>query len=432
MIVSHPSINQVISCYDNVPIDILGLDLVLSRSSSVEVNITSNCDLFLALILHKTPLNWNEPYHSELKRLSSGETNVTFDVSHFTENAYIYRIWVKTISDGSFTMNKMMVNLQPLQLFVNPVGLLDGDVLHFDKSSNMLRSKQIPYRKVGSHNKPNFIIALTGQSNSQGAGGIYDFNSIDDQPHDRIYSFNIWSKTWGKADLRDFIGTKPPDLQCLAFHFAKMLVQCYSDIRIGIINFGVGGQAISRWVKYEEDHKFYDLNTNSANQYGLVDYGESYGNLMPGVQGDIFDAHVRNINEAMNLLDEENRFIDVICWHQGESNGGNDDIASQYFETSLNKVIAQYRSLEFCKNSTPFIVGETTGADDGSFKGWEARNIELRHLNIDADPFTKCVSSMDLTVCNDETNNGDKIHFSSESHRVLGKRYFDAFRNVFN
>jgi hypothetical protein len=219
-------------------------------------------------------------------------------------------------------------------------------------------------------------------------------------------------------------------LQCLAFHFAKNLVEGYLDIRVGIINVGVSGQPISRWVKYDTDEEYYQFNKANAEFSGEVDWAKDYGNHMPGVQGDIYDAHVRNIHEAMVNIDPENRMIDVICWHQGEGNGGDSEFNEKYFETSLNRVIDQYRSLEYCNKKTPFIVGETTGGDISSYKGWEARNTELRYLNVDGDPYTKCVSSMDLEVSDVEFNNGDKIHFSSKSHRILGKRYFEAYRNI--
>ena len=343
---------------------------------------------------------------------------------------YVFRIWILPTTDAVVTINKICLNAQPYTLKVDQLGLTDGDLLYFNMQKCMLHAKQVPYRNYGSHDKPNFIIALTGQSNSQGVGGLYYDTSKDDQPHNRVYSFNIWSKTWEMADLRKHIGTKPPLLQCLAFHFAKKLVEGYSDIRVGIINFGVDGQPISRWVKYDADEEYYQFNQQNAGVSGEIDYGQDYGNYMPGVQGDIYDAHVRNIHEAMDSIDPENRIIDVICWHQGEGNGGVSSFNERYFETSLNKVIHQYRSLEYCYSKTPFIVGETTGAYTGSYKGWEARNKELRYLNVVGDPYTKCVSSMDLEVSDSEFNNGDKIHFSSESHRILGKRYFEAFRSI--
>ena len=55
------------------------------------------------------------------------------------------------------------------------------------------------------------------------------------------------------------------------------------------------------------------------------------------------------------------------------------------YTDSINRVISQYRALPWCDTRTPFIVAETTGADSGTDQGWEARNVQLRNLNLDAD-----------------------------------------------
>lgn len=435
MILSHRNIQKSIKTSAYVPQDIIDMDCVYRGAKGLEITVTTTCKMYVALVLHKHPLNWNEAHWARLRILNEGTHTLSFDIdesfSHVNDD-YVYRIWTQSFNDGIICLDEIRLDESSFQTLVpvNHIGLIDGDVLHYNKISNTLESKQISYRRTGSHDKPNFIIALTGQSNAQGYGGIYSSNIKDDAPHNRIFAFNIWSKEWEIADLRKHIGTKPPLWQCLAFHFAKKLVEGYPDIRVGIINYGVSGQPISRWVKFKPEEEYSEFNETNAENSGAVDYGEESGNYMPGAQGDIFDAHVRNINDAMNLLDEENKKIDVICWHQGESNGGISSFHEKYYETSLNRVIGQYRSLEYCNSKTPFIVGETTGGDVGSYKGWEARNIELRYMNIDADPYTKCVQSMDLEVSDKEFNNGDIIHFSSQSHRILGKRYFEAFRSI--
>ena len=42
----------------------------------------------------------------------------------------------------------------------------------------------------GFDGTPNFVIAVSGQSNSQGYGGYYDATNPEDQAHDRILSWN--------------------------------------------------------------------------------------------------------------------------------------------------------------------------------------------------------------------------------------------------
>lgn len=301
-------------------------------------------------------------------------------------------------------------------------GAFDGEQCKWNAKLKKWSVPQVKY-PPSVNGQPNFIISLTGQSNSQGIGGFYDENNEDDQPHERILSWNQgytsvgegfpWYNEggnigWEVADLRKVLGTKMPYFQCMAFHFAKQLVTAYPDIIVGIINAGLGGQPIARWAIYDENDEFYNYNINR------------YQN-----QGDIFTVHTAMINNALYVLDSKKN-VDVFLWHQGESDGnllmhGGEDVDPKYYKRSIEKVIKQYRNLSFSNSQTPFIVGETTGADfNGTDVGWEARNIELRALNKDSDPYTRCILTSDLTYGTEEGYN-DLIHFSSESHRKIGK-----------
>ena len=303
---------------------------------------------------------------------------------------------------------------------IDLLGVAHGDSLIYNVNLNKLTQTRIPYISNGHISKPNFIIALTGQSNSQGCNAFYDSNNIYDQPHERIFGFNSTSQSWEIGDLNtESSGSfwhKPAGWQSLAFHFAKRLVEAYPDIRPGIINLGIGGQNISRWAKFSNNNQWYQTNIDRA----------TFSNVQ---QGDIYDMHVEKISQALSQLDTHHQKLNVICWHQGESDGGN--VGSNYYTDALKQVINQYRNLPYCDSKTPFIVGETTGGDIGTDQGWEARNIQLRNLNIDADPYTKCVNCADLETSNGQYNNNDEIHFSANAQRKMGTRYFRAFRSIF-
>lgn len=245
------------------------------------------------------------------------------------------------------------------------------------------------FYQSSSNGEPNFIIALTGQSNSQGYGGVYEEDEAADQPHERIRGWNQVTKLWEQADLRnESIGAyshKPKNHQSLAFHFAKRLVNKYPDIVVGIINYGVGGRPIAEWDENES--------------------------------GMIYAKHVGIINEALGKLSTKKN-VDVICWHQGESDW---DKPLTYYETALNNVISQYRRQSFCHRETPFIVGQTTQTGV-----WQKQNISLLNLNVDDDKYTECVDTGDLKHA-EYNGQQDPIHFSAESHRILGLRYYKAF-----
>jgi hypothetical protein len=299
-------------------------------------------------------------------------------------------------------------------------GVIHGDSLIWNRFNNSWGQTLIPYKNTGDVNEPNFIIALTGQSNSQGCNAFYDANVNEDQPHERVFGFNPTSQVWEVADLNtESLGAfwhKAKGWQSLAFHAARRLVEAYPDIKVGIINLGLGGQPICRWAKYAVGEQWYSLNTQRATSVKVL-------------QGDIYDLHVAQITSGLSKL-SSHKTIDAIFWHQGESDGW--DVDANYYADSIRRVINQYRLLSCCTKITPFVVGETTGADYGTDKGWEARNVQLRNINIDADPFTKCINSAELTVSNDQYNNGDMIHFSANAQRIMGTRYFKALRSMYD
>ncbi len=300
---------------------------------------------------------------------------------------------------------------------VNMRGVAHGDTLRWDAESQMWGVPQIQFDPNGPLDKPNFIIALTGQSNSQGCNAWYDPGEPDDQPHERIFGFNPTTQQWEIADLNaESLGAfwhKAKGWQSLAFHFARRLVEGYPDIRPGIINVGVGGQSIARWVKYAEGEKWFEFNDVRAKSISVT-------------QGDIYDLHVAQINAGLAHLDPDHQKVNVVLWHQGESDADTDPV---YYEDSVNRVIAQYRANTWGGKQLPFIVGETTGADVGTNLGWETRNVQLRNLNIDADPYTKCVSSADLPTSDDDYGNGDRIHFGARAQKEMGTRYRRAYQS---
>ena len=150
-------------------------------------------------------------------------------------------------------------------------------------------------------------------------------------------------------------------------------------------------------------------------------------------QGDIFDLHVQTIENALELLPLAHRYVNVLCWHQGESDADAFGGTSEYYCTCLKQVIKQYLSKDFFTSKTAFIVGETLGYNPIMDIGqWDSRNIELNKLNKDGTCYTRCILSSDLEVSDAEYHSGDFIHFSSNGQRKLGTQYFKEYREIFN
>jgi hypothetical protein len=324
-----------------------------------------------------------------------------------------FRDWTLYNNASEYSIKNMRIFVIDVHFkdfeFLPTVGYIDGDTPMWNADVKQWMAKRIPYDTTSPASEPNFIIVLTGQSNSQGWNAFYDETNSNDQIDERIMAFNEGTNEWVTADMRnESIGSfwyRQQNSQSLAFHFAKRLVEIDENIRPGIINMGVPGQCIARWVTYEPGHVYYDVNMIRSN----------------GNQGDIFAMHKHKIESAMTKI--KKKTIDVICWHQGESDM---DVTHEYYRDSVYRVIDQYRALTHAGAETPFIVGETTGHRFGDDTWWVKQNNVLNGIEGDGDPNTRCVRSRDLRT------NGPKdgIHFNADGHRQMGTLYFRMFRDM--
>ena len=317
---------------------------------------------------------------------------------------------------------------------INTLGFTGGDTLIWNNKNKVLTQTQIPFTDHPNKNLPNFIIGLSGQSNSQGIGTSYDPGNPDDQPDPRIFGWNPTVQDWQIADLNteslgwNYQTFKPSGSQCLAFHFAKRLVESNPNIRPGIINFGVSGTSIAFWAKWKPGDKWYSWNETVVSWYeGSICFPDRHTRNT----GYIYDTHLSQIDAALQKLNPVNRFVNVICWHQGEA----DSTPNGYLYDSLNLVISQYYN-DFAnkgyldKNRFGFIAGSTTGAFSITNP---SVNKQLDIINHDSKPYTKEVDCTDLEYNQTVYPNGyiDSIHYSSNSQRILGRRYFNAYRSIF-
>lgn len=244
---------------------------------------------------------------------------------------------------------------------------------------------------------PDFVILLTGQSNSQGIGGMYDPSHPDDQPHPNIFAWNIEENCWDIADLESNMGTKPLGYQSLGFHFAKQMLKDYPDRRIGLVISGLGGQSICRW---------------SLPGFGF----EQSVNLWKIDTADLYNDSRDNVADSL-VMAAKNK-LDLVLWHQGEADWNESAV---YYKQRLAKVIQQYRTEEFGSPKMPFIVGELSKHHSVAYK----QNTVLRDLNMDTDKYTRCAFTKNL-----QHAPGDPIHFSSQGHRDMGRAYYEQYKMI--
>jgi len=117
------------------------------------------------------------------------------------------------------------------------------------------------------------------------------------------------------------------------------------------------------------------------------------------------------ITTALSQLPQKDT-IDVMLWHQGESD---------WLFEGTSDVIANFRSESWARGDLPFICAETRIAD--------GVNRRLMALNNNGDPNSACVAATDLPYTSaDPTGN----HFSAAGLRELGRRYMQKYLMIIN
>ncbi len=253
----------------------------------------------------------------------------------------------------------------------------------------------------------NHLVVVTGQSNVEGADTAFD--PFLDHPDPRVFAFT--DDGWQVADLHQVWDenahpgnhalTDPDNSpnNNFVFHFGKTLAQQDDQAVVGFIVLAAPGQGIANW---DFESPFY--------------------------------LKMRNkINDALSDLPQKDS-IDVMLWHQGESDaqyeGTSDPDATgftdtdsieyiDYYSIKLNGVIDNFRSESWGKSDLPFICGETRI----SFRV----NRRLLELNEDNDPNTYCVHTTDLPFLESDPSGA---HFSAAGLRALGGRYMQAYLDI--
>ena len=221
------------------------------------------------------------------------------------------------------------------------------------------------------------LVLITGQSNALGAGT--DFDHTIDAPNKRVFAYT--SNGWEIADLhqvwdlgwfpRTNPGTDPSNN--FSLHFGKKLAELDSQRVVGFILITAPGKAIKHW----------------------------------GVNGKFFNEIRDKVSNAINELPAKSS-IDGILWHQGESDGRDDDS----YSGALYELIANFRNESWYEFEQPFICGDTATSPV---------NQQLRKLNRDQDPWTACILAQGLPT------RDDGAHFNAEALRIIGERYADKF-----
>ena len=154
--------------------------------------------------------------------------------------------------------------------------------------------------------------------------------------------------------------------------------------------------------------------------------GTGFSDKRWGPSDDLFLRMMEMIKQAL-ALNQENRLV-VFLWHQGETDAIN-KVSREMHYANLKRLVSLVRNSFACP-TLPFITADFVHE-------WKAQNMEIcdpviaaiRDVCRDLQP-AAFVETGGLNSNNQDTGNGDPIHFSREALNVLGKRYFDAFKNT--
>ena len=214
------------------------------------------------------------------------------------------------------------------------------------------------------------LFLLIGQSNMAGRGKV---EAQDEATDPSILMLNE-AKQWTLA--KDPIHFDKPGAAGVGpgHQFARILKEKQPDANIGLIPAAMGGSSLDQWK----------------------------------VGGKLYTNAVERAQEAM-----KHGKLKGILWHQGESDGKPEKIAS--YPDRFSKMIAQLRT-DLNAPDVPVIIGELVYSRPQSAE-----------FNKTIPTIAAAVPRCGWVSVEGLTDKGDKLHFSSEGARTLGERYAAKF-----
>ena len=142
-----------------------------------------------------------------------------------------------------------------------------------------------------------------------------------------------------------------------------------------------------------------------------------------GLDSLLYNKLIELVDYALSL-NEENRVV-ALLWHQGECDSAEKNSPEKFGEA----LKAQMLDTRARYGEIPIIAGDFVNE-------WKSKNLELCNPIVAKIKETIAelgnggfVETADLPSNNQKTGNGDDIHFCRESQYVLGRRYFEIFKN---
>ncbi|MCP9199110.1 alpha/beta hydrolase-fold protein [Gramella sp. GC03-9] len=251
---------------------------------------------------------------------------------------------------------------------------------------------------------PNFHVYLAfGQSNMEGHAKI--------EPQDTV-AISERFKVLSAVDCPDldrkkgeWYTAKPPLCRCNTgltptdYFGREMLKSLPDSFKVGVVNVAVGGCKIELFDK---------------------DNFQPYVDSAPGwLQNTVkqYDENPYKRLVEMGKIAQKSGVIKGILLHQGESNTGDEDWPSKVKEV-YNSLI---KDLDLDPKETPFLAGEMVSEEEGG--ACASMNAIIAKLP-EVLPNSYVVSSDGCTAVS------DRLHFTAEGYRKLGRRYAEKMLEV--
>ena len=231
------------------------------------------------------------------------------------------------------------------------------------------------------------LVLLIGQSNMSGRAPV---TGELRKPIERCYKLNRDNK-WVAATNpfhfdRKYCGVGPAD------EFARRYLADHPGETLGLVPCAVGGSPLSAWVPAEDGKK---------------------------------GAYFRRAMERAKAAQANGEFV-AILWHQGETDAAKASAESlmDYYPKGFSDMIAAFRSRLGIGESVPVVVGEIgrwmrKDGDHAAKVNPAIRECAKRVANC------ACVSSEGL-------KNLDQHHFDGPSVKILGDRYYEEWRALWD
>lgn len=258
------------------------------------------------------------------------------------------------------------------------------------------------------------IIILAGQSNSEGCGrGPVTLEYVPDA--DVMYLYQNYKIEITTVDGKEYLNVNITD------------PTLYIDVAD---------------EREDETGKIGDLSLTFAKEYkaqGYLDSGRKILIVRAGVGGTGFKKRHWGLSDELYLrmlgmvdhalsLNRENR-IAAFLWHQGEHDAF-EETPPEIFERQLTDMIKDVKK-RYNVPTLPFITGDFVNEWKSENIGKCAPIVEKIRTVTEREGGT-FVETADLPSNNQRMGGGDNIHFCRESLHILGRRYFEAYKNLLN